>query len=429
MTSAEATDYVRSGRPLPLHPLCGGLAPDVAWRYLETAAAAAKLAQRPRLSEECSYGIADCGSSYGRPGESVRSRSMPSGVDRIWNWLAYGCIHPTRSARMPASWPAATRMGVAATNDAEALIALAPDCVVYAASGPERDAAAVPDYLRLLQAGINVVSTSSTSLVYPPSYFAPEWRDQLDAAAKAGNASFYVSGIFPGFASDQLALLMTTQSKRIRRITVTEVALNDHYPVADVMMDGMGFGRPLDFEPMLKTPGFIEMAWKAPIHLIAKGLGVEVTEVRGTLDRELTDRDIEVAFGTIPAGTCGAVRTRAAGVVRGREAIVVEHIIRMARDVAPDWPTSEFDATYRVDIEGDPDIHCAMTMGAAEGHGAGHAAMAATAMRVVNAIPYVVDAPAGAAQFAGHPDDTAPARVQTEFAFAASMLTAAAAEP
>jgi hypothetical protein len=146
---------------------------------------------------------------------------------------------------------------------------------------------------------------------------------------------------------------------------------------------------------MLKTPGFIEMAWKAPIHLIAEGLGVEVEEICGTLDRELTDRDIEVAFGTIPAGTCGAVRTRAAGMCDGREAIVVEHIIRMARDVAPDWPGSDSDATYRVDIEGEPDIHCAMTMGAAEGHGAGHAAMAATAMRVVNAVPFVVDAAPG----------------------------------
>jgi hypothetical protein len=34
-------------------------------------------------------------------------------------------------------------------------------------------------------------------------------------------------------------------------------------------------------------------------------------------------------------------------------------------------------------------------MGAAQGHGAGHAAMAATAMRVVNAVPFVVDAPPG----------------------------------
>src|SRR5277367_5052311 len=229
----------------------------------------------------------------------------------------------------------------------------------------------------------------------PPSYFATEWRDQLAAAAQGGDASFYASGIFPGFASDQLALLMTTQSKKIRTLTATEIALNDHYPVADVMINGMGFARPLDFEPMLKTPGFIEIAWKAPIHLIADGLGVEVEEIRGSLDRELTDRDIEVAFGTIPAGTCGAVRTRAAGVVNGREAIVIEHIIRMARDVAPEWPRSESDATYRVDIIGDPDIHCELTLGEAEGHGAGRAAMTSTAMRVVNAIAYVVHAPAG----------------------------------
>ncbi|TAM72282.1 LLM class flavin-dependent oxidoreductase [Mycobacterium sp.] len=40
-TSGEATEYVRGGRPLPLHPLCGGIAPDVAWPYLERAAAAA----------------------------------------------------------------------------------------------------------------------------------------------------------------------------------------------------------------------------------------------------------------------------------------------------------------------------------------------------------------------------------------------------
>jgi hypothetical protein len=286
-------------------------------------------------------------------------------------------------------------IGIAATNDADALIGLQPDCVVYAAAGPERDAAAVPDYVRLLEAGINVVTTTSTSLVYPPTYYIADWRDRLEAAAKSGHASLYASGIFPGFGSDQLALLLTTQSKKIRCLKVTEVALNDHYPVADTMMNGMGFGHPLDFEPMLKTPGFIEMAWAAPIQLMADGLGVKIEEVRGSLDRRLTDRDIEVAFGTVKAGTCGATLTRAAGVVNGREAIVVEHIIRMARDVAPDWPASEFDATYRVDIEGEPDIHCSMNLGDAEGHGAGRAAMAATAMRVVNAIPFVVGAPPG----------------------------------
>ncbi len=285
-------------------------------------------------------------------------------------------------------------VGVAATHDSDALIALRPDCVIYAASGPERDVAAVRDYCRLLSAGINVVTTTSTGLVFPPVYVA-EHRKQLEAAALAGQATIYASGIFPGFASDELALVLSTQSRKIQSITTRELSLNDHYPVADVMMDGMGFGRPLDFEPWLSRPGVIANSWRAPIHLMATALGVEVDDIRGTLDRKPTSRSIEVAFGKIEAGTCGAVLTRAAGIVNGKEAIIVEHIIRMARDVAPEWPTSTHDATYSVSILGDPDIECTMTLGDAAGHGAGRAAMSATAQRVINAVPYVVDAEAG----------------------------------
>ncbi len=36
LTPQQAADYAQ---PLPLHPLCGGLAPEVAWRYLRRAAA------------------------------------------------------------------------------------------------------------------------------------------------------------------------------------------------------------------------------------------------------------------------------------------------------------------------------------------------------------------------------------------------------
>jgi len=285
-------------------------------------------------------------------------------------------------------------IGVAATGDADALIALRPDCVVYAASGPTRDAGALPDYEELLAAGINVATTTSTGLVYPDAY-PDEARERLAAAAAHGGASLYASGIFPGFASDQLALVATTQSSTIRQLRAIEISLNDHYPVADVMMDGLGFGRPLDFEPWIAMPGAIPMTWQGPIRLIAEGLGVELDEVQGRLERELTDRDLEVAFGTVPAGTCGAVKTVAVGIVDGREVIVVEHIIRMARDVAPDWPSSDNDATYLVQVDGDPDFEIRLTLGEAKGHGAGEAAMTATAMRVVNAVPFVVAAEPG----------------------------------
>lgn len=133
---------------------------------------------------------------------------------------------------------------------------------MYAASGPERDAAAVPDYVRFLAAGINVVTTTSTRLVLPPVYDGAA-RDRLAQAAAEGGASLYASGIFPGFASDQLALVAATLSSTVRKVRATEISLNNHYPVASVMMDGMGFGRPLDFQPQLGQPGFIPPSGEA----------------------------------------------------------------------------------------------------------------------------------------------------------------------
>ena len=79
--------------------------------------------------------------------------------------------------------------------------------------------------------------------------------------------------------------------------------------------------------------------------------------------------------------------------VDGRDAIVIEHVNRMAADLAPEWPTGDRDGTYRIVIEGDPDIECEMAAGDPKPASAG--AMVATAMRIVNAVPYVVAAAPG----------------------------------
>ena len=129
------------------------------------------------------------------------------------------------------------------------------------------------------------------------------------------------------------------------------------------------------------------------IGLIADALDVDVEEIREQVDRVATDRTLEVACGTIEAGTCGAIRTQAIGVVNGRDAIVIEHVNRMAEDLAPEWPIGDRDGTYRIVIEGDPDIECDMAVGDPKSASAG--AMVATAMRIVNAVPYVVAAPPG----------------------------------
>ena len=41
----DAVASIRAGTPLALHPLCGGLPPEVAWHYLECAAAASERAR------------------------------------------------------------------------------------------------------------------------------------------------------------------------------------------------------------------------------------------------------------------------------------------------------------------------------------------------------------------------------------------------
>lgn len=293
-------------------------------------------------------------------------------------------------------------IGLAASNDADALIALKPDCVIYAASGPERDALAIPDYVKLLEAGINVVTTSTTRLVNPHAYQPTEWRSQLANAASRGQVSLYASGIEPGFAADYLPLVLSTQSSSIEKIHAFEIGLYDDYGVPEIMINGMGFGQPLDFEPWVSIPGAIAGEWQGQIRLVANALGAEITEVRETFDRAITKRTLNVAMGTVAAGTCGALRMQAIGVVDGREAIVIEHVTRLAHDVAPDWPTGIGDLSYRVMITGDPDIDCTLAPTLRDpgragigGMTSGAGAMVATAMRVVNAVPYVVAAQPG----------------------------------
>jgi hypothetical protein len=283
-------------------------------------------------------------------------------------------------------------IGCLATSDADALLALAPDCVCYTASGPERDATAVPDMARMLAAGCNVVTVSVAGLVYPDGYDSRA-RQVLDDAAVAGGTTLYASGIEPGFAGDQLPLTLLTMSSTIRSVRTQEIFLYDTYPVTFMMFDVFGFGRPTDYPAIMGLPGVQSSTWGPPIRMVAAALGVELDEIRETYETCVTPRRLEVASGVIEAGTVGAVRFETIGVVDGRDVIVIEHINRMAPDIAPHWPTAERDGTYKILIDGTPSMECTLTLGSPES--ASDDGMVATAMRIVNAIPAVCDAEPG----------------------------------
>ena len=122
------------------------------------------------------------------------------------------------------------------------------------------------------------------------------------------------------------------------------------------MINRLGFGQPLDYRPWISFSGAIAGEWAAQFKLIGDALGVEVQEVQEVFDRAATDETLDVAMGTVEAGTCGAIRMKAIGVVEGREAIIVEYVTRLAHSVAPDRPTGIGDLSYRVMVTGAPDI-------------------------------------------------------------------------
>ena len=87
------------------------------------------------------------------------------------------------------------------------------------------------------------------------------------------------------------------------------------------------------------------------------------------------------------------MRFETIGVVDGRDAIVIEHVNRMANDIAPDWPTAVRDGTYRIVFDGDPGMTCELQMGTPETFV--ESGLVGTAMRVINAIPFVCEAAPG----------------------------------
>lgn len=278
------------------------------------------------------------------------------------------------------------------TGDEEELFALKPDCVVCAINirNPVVSDKVNGDwYKKFLTRGINVVSPSVANLVYPPASPDQQYIKDIDIAAKKGHASIYVNGQEPGFA-EHLATLLATCSNTIQSITTSEMFNYSTNQAREEMSLAYGFDEPTAYTAMLERPEFQIAVWGVPIRNVADKLGYQLENITASFEKKVTDKDIKVGFGTIKAGKVAAVRLRTCGIVEGREAIVVEHINRMTADIAPEWPMTDRVGQIRVAIKGDPNLQVDFNVGDAENpEELSYDGYVMTAMRIVNAIPYV----------------------------------------
>jgi hypothetical protein len=219
--------------------------------------------------------------------------------------------------------------------------------------------------------------------------------ERLEAACREGGTSCFTSGIDPGFANDLLPITLLGVCERVDSVRIQEILNYATYEQPEVLFHTMGFGQELDQTPLLLLPGVLGFAWGGVIRMIAEAAGAEVEEVREVFERATLDRDIVLPYGTVKAGTQAGLRFEVQGIVGGEPRIIAEHVTRLDDEVAPEWPTQEgTQGFYRVMVDGSPSLDCRLEIESEDGdHNTG--GLVVTAMKVLNAIPAVVEAPPG----------------------------------
>ncbi|MET4429546.1 MULTISPECIES: diacylglycerol kinase [unclassified Mycolicibacterium] len=285
--------------------------------------------------------------------------------------------------------------GVRAVNDLDAIVAAKPDCVVYCAMGDVRLPAAMADIRCFLEAGIDVVGSAPGVLQYPWQVIPDKYIERVEASARQGDSSVFITGVDPGFMTDLVPFALAGTCQSIQQIRTMEIADYATYDGATVMFDVMGFGNQIGDFPMLFQPGVLSIAWGTAIRALAAGLGVEVDEIRDSVEQEPAPEDLDVAVGRIAKGTVAALRFQIEGLVKGEPVIVVEHVTRLRGDLRPDWaqPAQE-GGSYRVEIVGEPSYVVDVCPTSRNGDH-NYAAILAAAGRIVNAIPDVIAAAPG----------------------------------
>lgn len=290
-------------------------------------------------------------------------------------------------------------VGVDATDDVDALLALRPDCVVYTPAYGD-DATVV----RFLEAGINVVTTSGYIFASDGPRGAHFW-DHLRDAAQRGGASMLGTGLNPGFVH-LLATVLSLPLREVRSVTWDEFSHVGFYEAPE-MWALLGFGLTPEARAELVgdagvapgTPHSLDgLAYLDSCYAVADALGIDVDGFDRIEEVAVAVEPIETLWGVYDTGTVAGLRITYQA-KHGDDVVVTSRVTwTMGEAVEPKW---EMRHGYHVEIDGDPalrldlgilpgsasnvhDIRSAMDLG-----------MIATACPAVNAVPAVCRAAPG----------------------------------
>lgn len=279
-------------------------------------------------------------------------------------------------------------VGVAATDDVDALIALAPDCVSYNPLWPEVDT-----LVRLLERGINV---SATAAFVTGHGLGAEAMARIEDACQRGGSSIFGSGMNPGFAN-LLALVSAGICDRIDSISVLESVDSTGYGSAETEQS-VGYGAEIDDPDLPERVRRGSLVFGDAVHLMADALGIELSDVSCEAGFAVATQDLDLGYMQIREGCVAGVEASWKGLVDGRPVIDLRVRWRKGQHLEPDW---EVEHGYVVEIEGQPCVRTKLQIRPPRDFEAKsfedfmQLGMIITALPAVNAIPAVCAAAPG----------------------------------
>lgn len=309
------------------------------------------------------------------------------------------------------------KLGIQATDDIDALLALRPDCVVYTPLHPNVD-----ELARLLRAGVNVVTTAS---FITGRGYGEQARAQLEEAARAGGVSLFGSGINPGWV-DALVANASSLCRDVNLVRVTE-SFNIGMWAGDKNQDVIGWGRPAHDPAHPKDIEKATLPFGDAVEAIAKMFKFELDDVRCEVEFAHATEDLEVPGRVVKKGHVAGVLARWLGIAEGHPVIELNAQWVVSTDIEPAWDIA---MAYLIEVDGTPQLKLRadvlptdLTLPMEELIKTG---FVITAMPVVNAIPSVVAARPGIVTYADLPPVTSVLRPK---ALARVLTATVAVEP
>jgi 2,4-diaminopentanoate dehydrogenase len=291
-------------------------------------------------------------------------------------------------------------VGVHASSDTAAVLALDADCVLYTPRTADLD-----EVCAILASGKSVATTAF--LFHPRRLPAPD-RDRVLAACERGRASVYGSGLNPGNLSGVLPLALSGMSRSIDKITLQERADWSVYESTGITFDNMAFGQPVGQISPTATDflAFNSSIFTEQVWFLADALNAGIDEVTATVDAVAAREDHQIFDHVLRAGTTAGQRWNWAGRRNGEPLIEIETLWTVGGEYPGHWPRPK--DGWTLTIEGDPSMRTHFLSLASFTRPASieehvRSANVATAMQVLNAVPAVCDAAPGFATMASLP--------------------------